>query len=68
MESKLLGLVVPIPTLPFCITLKRLPLAPTNKVEVAMREPAVVVPEKRVLPWTESKEEGEVVPTPVNPF
>ena len=49
-ESKEEGEVVPTPTLPFWSTLNRLPSVPTKRVEVAMREFTVEVPEVRELP------------------
>jgi len=42
--------VVPIPVKPEDKTLRRLPDEPTNRVEVAIREPVVVVAEIRALP------------------
>lgn len=63
------GEVVPMPMKPDCITLKRFPVAPTNKVEVAIKAFEVVVPVIWALPaWMERSEPGEVVPIPVNPF
>ena len=67
-ERILPGLVVPMPTFPFCITLKRLPCAPTNRVEVATSACAVVVPVIWALPaCTERREPGVVVPRPSLP-
>ena len=42
--------MVPIPVKPEERTFKRLPVEPTNRVEVAIREPVVVVAEIRALP------------------
>ncbi len=55
---------MPIPTFPFCPTYKLDPVVPpTKRVEVAMREPTVEVPEVRALPCTENDDVGVVVPT-----
>ena len=67
MESKEPGEVVPIPRKPDSVRTNLCPDEPTYKVEVAMREPAVEVPETRELPCTDNKEAGVVVPIPVNP-
>ena len=69
MERRLPGLVVPIPTFPFCITLKSWPCAPTKRVEVAMSADEVVVPVIWALPdWMERREPGDVVPRPKDPL
>ena len=44
MERREEGEVVPIPTKPEDKTLRRLPVEPTNRVEVAIKDDAVVVP------------------------
>ena len=52
-ESREEGEVVPMPTLPFCKTTNDDPVVPpTNKVEVAIRDPTVEVPDIKVLPCT----------------
>ena len=49
-ENNVPGDVVPTPVNPDCNTLKRFPVAPTNKVEVATRAWDVVVPVIWVFP------------------
>ena len=59
------GEVVPMPMKPDCITLKRFPVAPTNKVEVAIKAFEVVVPVIWALPaWMERSDPGVAVPIP----
>ena len=62
------GVVVPMPVVPDWNTLKRSPVAPTNKVEVATRAWDVVVPVTWALPdCTESTEPGDEVAMPTVP-
>lgn len=64
MERREPGDVVPMPTNPLSPRNRRLPLIPTSKVEVAIREFDVVVPDTREFPPTLKAAEGEVVPMP----
>src|SRR3989344_3928567 len=65
MDRLLIGLVVPIPTLPLFNTTKLDPVVPpTKSVDVAMSEPVVVVPEMRLSPCTERRAAGVGGPMP----
>ena len=66
MERRDPALVVPMPTLPSCFTLKSWPLLPTKRVEVATRAWTVVVPVTCRLPCTERRDPGVDVLIPMN--
>ena len=68
MERREPGVVVAMPTLPDCITLKSWPWAPMKRVLVATSADEVVVPVIWALPWTERREPGVEVAIPVEPF
>ena len=65
-ERILPGVVVPMPTLPDCVTLKSCPCAPTKRVEVATSAWLVDVPVTwKLPPCTERREPGEAVAIPM---